>query len=99
MKHIGALEEDALNSPEGLVLVQRASDQNDVVIGSHIRGARLRSSSASFEEVDLVLPGTARRVILSLYACSHDLLYVKCQRSVRLTRNYQFYQAPDPTWG
>jgi 1-phosphatidylinositol-4-phosphate 5-kinase len=52
-----------LNSPEGLVLVQRASDQNDVVIGSHIRGARLRSSSASFEEVDLLLPGTARRVM------------------------------------
>jgi len=51
-----------LNSPEGLVLVQRASDQNDVVIGSHIRGARLRSSSASFEEVDLLLPGTARQV-------------------------------------
>ena len=40
MKHIGALEEDALNSPEGLVLVQRASDHNDAVIGSHIRGAR-----------------------------------------------------------
>lgn len=56
----GALEEDVLNSPEGLVLVQRASDQNDVVIGSHIRGGRLRSSSASFEEVDLLLPGTAR---------------------------------------
>lgn len=65
--NVGALEEDVLNSPEGLVLVQRASDQNDVVIGSHIRGARLRSSSASFEEVDLLLPGTARQAILSLY--------------------------------
>lgn len=65
--NVGALEEDVLNSPEGLVLVQRASDQNDVVIGSHIRGGRLRSSSASFEEVDLLLPGTARQAILSLY--------------------------------
>ncbi|CAL5040689.1 unnamed protein product [Urochloa decumbens] len=55
----GALREDAMNCSEGLVLVQRASDQNDVVIGPHIRGARLRSS-ASFEEVDLLLPGTAR---------------------------------------
>lgn len=56
----GALEEDAFNRSEGLVLVQRARDQSDVVIGPHIRGARLRSSSASFEEVDLLLPGTAR---------------------------------------
>jgi len=48
-----------MNCSEGLVLVQRASNQNDVVIGPHIRGARLRSSS-SFEEVDLLLPGTAR---------------------------------------
>ncbi|WVZ78345.1 hypothetical protein U9M48_026074 [Paspalum notatum var. saurae] len=56
----GALEHDALNCSEGLVLVQRARDQSDAVIGPHIRGARLRSSSASFEEVDLLLPGTAR---------------------------------------
>ncbi|KAF8769064.1 hypothetical protein HU200_006988 [Digitaria exilis] len=54
----GALE-DSMNCSEGLVLVQRASDQNDVIIGPHIRGARLRSST-SFEEVDLLLPGTAR---------------------------------------
>jgi hypothetical protein len=59
-----------MNCSEGLVLVQRASDQDDVVIGPHIRGARLRSS-ASFEEVDLLLPGTTRQVILSLSACSH----------------------------
>ncbi|KAJ1260906.1 hypothetical protein BS78_10G268000 [Paspalum vaginatum] len=56
----GALALDALNCSEGLVLVQRATDQSDAVIGPHIRGARLRSSSASFEEVDLLLPGTAR---------------------------------------
>ncbi|OEL34542.1 Phosphatidylinositol 4-phosphate 5-kinase 9 [Dichanthelium oligosanthes] len=55
----GALEEDSMNCSEGLVLVERASDENDVIIGPHIRGARLRSS-ASFEEVDLLLPGTAR---------------------------------------
>lgn len=56
--NVGALE-DSMNCSEGLVLVQRASDQNDVIIGPHIRGARLRSST-SFEEVDLLLPGTAR---------------------------------------
>ncbi|KAL6603376.1 hypothetical protein ACP70R_043737 [Stipagrostis hirtigluma subsp. patula] len=54
-----ALEDDTFNYSEGLVLVQRPSDQKGVVIGPHIRGARLRSS-ASFEEVDLLLPGTAR---------------------------------------
>ncbi|PNT75254.1 hypothetical protein BRADI_1g29140v3 [Brachypodium distachyon] len=57
-----AVEEDsAYNYREGLVLVQRGSDQKGkVAVGPHIRGSRLRSSSASFEEVDLLLPGTAR---------------------------------------
>ncbi|KAJ8754158.1 hypothetical protein K2173_002057 [Erythroxylum novogranatense] len=45
--------------PQGLVLVPRGSD-NSVVVGSHIRGSRLRASSAGDEEVDLLLPGTAR---------------------------------------
>ncbi|CAK9157678.1 unnamed protein product [Ilex paraguariensis] len=48
-------------SPEGLVLVPRGADDNSVVVGSHIRGSRLRTSSATGdEEVDLLLPGTAR---------------------------------------
>ncbi|TVU07496.1 hypothetical protein EJB05_40852 [Eragrostis curvula] len=55
-----ALDDDTPNYADGLVLVQRASDQNGVVIGPHIRGGPLRASSASFEEVDLLLPGTAR---------------------------------------
>ncbi|KAL6874002.1 hypothetical protein ACP4OV_014084 [Aristida adscensionis] len=54
-----ALEDDAFNYSEGLVLVEHAKDQNGVVVGPHIRGARLRSS-VSFGEVDLLLPGTAR---------------------------------------
>uniref|UniRef100_A0ACD5X496 Uncharacterized protein n=1 Tax=Avena sativa TaxID=4498 RepID=A0ACD5X496_AVESA len=57
-----AAEEDSThNCREGLVLVQRGSDQKGkVAVGPHIRGSRLRSSSACFEEVDLLLPGTAR---------------------------------------
>ncbi|XBI50479.1 hypothetical protein VPH35_113870 [Triticum aestivum] len=55
-----AQEDDAFNYPEGLVLVQRANDENSVVVGPHIRGSRLRSSAAGFGEVDLLLPGTAR---------------------------------------
>lgn len=48
-------------SPQGLVLVPRDADDGSVVVGSHIRGSRLRASSASGdEEVDLLLPGTAR---------------------------------------
>ncbi|XP_047094878.1 phosphatidylinositol 4-phosphate 5-kinase 9-like [Lolium rigidum] len=57
-----AVEEDSTyNYQEGLVLVQRGNDQKSKVdVGPHIRGSRLRSSSACFEEVDLLLPGTAR---------------------------------------
>ncbi|XP_022878093.1 phosphatidylinositol 4-phosphate 5-kinase 9-like [Olea europaea var. sylvestris] len=48
-------------SPQGLVLVPRGADDNSVVIGPHIRGSRLRASAATGgEEVDLLLPGTAR---------------------------------------
>ena len=39
----------------------RGSDDGSVVVGPHIRGSRLRSSSAAGGgEVDLLLPGTAR---------------------------------------
>ncbi|KAE8773734.1 Phosphatidylinositol-4-phosphate 5-kinase 9 [Hordeum vulgare] len=57
-----AMEDDsAYNYREGLVLVQRGSGQDGkVAVGPHIRGSRLRSSSACYEEVDLLLPGTAR---------------------------------------
>ncbi|KAK3043028.1 hypothetical protein RJ639_002596 [Escallonia herrerae] len=48
-------------SPQGLVLVPRGDEDNSVVMGPHVRGSRLRTSSATGdEEVDLLLPGTAR---------------------------------------
>lgn len=48
-------------SPQGLVLVPRGSEDDSVVVGPHSRGSRLRTSSATGdEEVDLLLPGTAR---------------------------------------
>ncbi|XP_072967031.1 phosphatidylinositol 4-phosphate 5-kinase 9 [Typha angustifolia] len=53
-------EDETSNYPQGLVLVQRGNDENSVVVGPHIRGSRLRASAAGFEEVDLLLPGTAR---------------------------------------
>ncbi|XP_022634740.1 phosphatidylinositol 4-phosphate 5-kinase 9 [Vigna radiata var. radiata] len=52
--------EDEASYPQGLVLVPRGADDNSVVVGSHVRGSRLRASSAGDEEVDLLLPGTAR---------------------------------------
>lgn len=55
-----AHEDDISNYPEGLVLVPRSGDGTGVVVGSHIRGSRLRASAAGDEEVDLLLPGTAR---------------------------------------
>ncbi|CAK7343238.1 unnamed protein product [Dovyalis caffra] len=56
-------EEDTIedeNYPQGLVLVPRGTADDSVVVGPHIRGSRLRASSAGDEEVDLLLPGTAR---------------------------------------
>ena len=41
-------------------MVPRGTDDNSVVVGPHIRGSRLRASAAGDEEVDLLLPGTAR---------------------------------------
>ncbi|XP_052176401.1 phosphatidylinositol 4-phosphate 5-kinase 9-like isoform X2 [Diospyros lotus] len=56
-----SMEEEISNYPQGLVLVPRGGDDNSVVVGPHIRGSRLRATSASGdEEVDLLLPGTAR---------------------------------------
>ncbi|RWR75004.1 Phosphatidylinositol-4-phosphate 5-kinase [Cinnamomum micranthum f. kanehirae] len=55
-----AEEEEISNYPQGLVLIPRGTDENSVVVGPHIRGSRLRASAAGDEEVDLLLPGTAR---------------------------------------
>ncbi|CAN4121480.1 unnamed protein product [Withania somnifera] len=53
-----SLEDEIL--PQGLVLVPRGSEDS-VVVGPHVRGSRLRASSATGDaEVDLLLPGTAR---------------------------------------
>nr|POE70082.1 phosphatidylinositol 4-phosphate 5-kinase 9 [Quercus suber] len=54
------LENEISNYPQSLVLVPRGTDDNSVVVGPHIRGSRLRASAAGDEEVDLLLPGTAR---------------------------------------
>lgn len=54
------LEDEVYNYPQGLVLVPRGADDGSVVVGSHVRGSRLRASAAGDEEVDLLLPGTAR---------------------------------------
>ncbi|XP_008787445.2 phosphatidylinositol 4-phosphate 5-kinase 9-like [Phoenix dactylifera] len=53
-------EDEIFNYPQGLVLIPRGNDENSVVVGPHIRGSRLRAPAAGFEEVDLLLPGTAR---------------------------------------
>lgn len=52
------------NYPQGLVLVPRGGDDGVVAVGPHIRGRRLRAYGN--EEVDLLLPGTARYQFLSL---------------------------------
>lgn len=55
----GSMEDEI--SPQGLVLVPRGMEDNSVVVGPHVRGRRLRTSVATGgEEVDLLLPGTAR---------------------------------------
>ncbi|KAJ4979566.1 hypothetical protein NE237_010346 [Protea cynaroides] len=54
------LEEEISNYPQSLVLVPRGSDDSSIIVGPHIRGGRLRASAAGDEEVDLLLPGTAR---------------------------------------
>ncbi|KAL8152870.1 hypothetical protein V2J09_010630 [Rumex salicifolius] len=54
-------EDDITRVPQSLVLVPRGIDDGSVVVGPHIRGSRLRTSSAAgAEEVDLLLPGRTR---------------------------------------
>ncbi|KAK7274175.1 hypothetical protein RIF29_15253 [Crotalaria pallida] len=65
------LEDEVMNYPQGLVLFPRGGDDNSVVVGPHVRGSRLRASSAGDEEVDLLLPGTASWV--SKLVCSQGL--------------------------
>ncbi|MQM13397.1 hypothetical protein Taro_046323 [Colocasia esculenta] len=55
-----AQDDDIFNYPQGLVLIPRRNEENSVIVGPHIRGSRLRASAAGDEEVDLLLPGTAR---------------------------------------
>ena len=56
-----ALEDEISKYPQGVVLVPLGAEDGSVVVGSHIRGSRLRASSAAGEgEVDLLLPGTTR---------------------------------------
>jgi len=56
-----SLDDDISNYPEGLVLVPRGTDDGSFVGGPHVRGGRLKAASATGdEEVDLLLPGTAR---------------------------------------
>ncbi|KAG5556815.1 hypothetical protein RHGRI_007164 [Rhododendron griersonianum] len=56
-----SMDDDISNYPQGLVLVPRGTDDGTVVVGPHVRGGRLRAASATGdEEVDLLLPGTAR---------------------------------------
>ena len=51
---------------ENLVLVAHEPDKNMIplVAGSHVRGSPLKASEACNEEIDLLLPGTARWVKL-----------------------------------
>ena len=80
------MEDDIANYPQGLVLVPRGQDDNSMVVGPHIRGSRLRASAAGDEEVDLLLPGTARYDLLhyELKMCSTLLFAMQdnCSRAV-----------------
>jgi 1-phosphatidylinositol-4-phosphate 5-kinase len=61
-----AEENSVYNYQDGLILLQRGSNKNGPAsVGPHIRGSRLRSSSACFEEVDLLLPGTGRSSLVN----------------------------------
>lgn len=61
-----SLEDEISNYLEGLVLVSHRTDDNTGVVGPHIRGSQLRASSAGYEKVDILPPGTARYHILAL---------------------------------
>mgnify|MGYP006950790932 FL=1 len=53
---------------ESLVLVAHEPDKNMIpsAAGSHVRGSPLKASAAGNEEIDLLLPGTARWVFYFL---------------------------------
>lgn len=69
------LEDEASNYPQGLVLVPRGAGDDSVVVGSHIRGSRLRASAAGDEEVDLLLPGTARYGFFNIFTGLFNVMY------------------------
>ncbi|XP_010243193.1 PREDICTED: phosphatidylinositol 4-phosphate 5-kinase 9 [Nelumbo nucifera] len=52
--------DEMFNYPQSLVLIPRGNNDDSVIVGPHVRGSRLRASAAGDEEVDLLLPGTAR---------------------------------------
>ncbi|KAF8396513.1 hypothetical protein HHK36_018136 [Tetracentron sinense] len=64
MEEDDAQEDEISSYPQGIILVPSGTDGTKVVVGPHIRGGRLRASAAGDEEVDLLLPGTARLHIL-----------------------------------
>ena len=74
-------EDEISNYPQGLVLVPRGTDDNSVVAGPHIRGRRLRASAVGDEEVDLLLPGTARYDILILTCHDGVVPLLQCQKA------------------
>ncbi|KAJ7546696.1 hypothetical protein O6H91_08G050800 [Diphasiastrum complanatum] len=53
------MEEDWMNKGS-LVLISHASGPNLSMVGPHVRGSPLKAGGAGGEEVDLLLPGTAR---------------------------------------
>ncbi|GLJ55708.1 hypothetical protein SUGI_1196660 [Cryptomeria japonica] len=55
-----AVEDEIACYPQSLILVAREPHQDGTILGSHIRGSPLRASAIGDEEVDLLLPGTAR---------------------------------------
>lgn len=63
---------------------RETDDDNSVIVGPHMRGRRLRASAAGDEEVDLLLPGTARYDIFIL--TSHDgvVPLLQCQKGNNL---------------
>lgn len=48
--------------PKGLLMVTHEPNSVNTAPGPHIRGSTLRAFSVGEQEVDLILPGTARLV-------------------------------------
>ncbi|KAH9671128.1 phosphatidylinositol 4-phosphate 5-kinase 9 [Citrus sinensis] len=61
LRSLTTIREDGLG-----IVAEEGTDDSSVIAGPHIRGSRLRASSAGDEEVDLLLPGTASRLQIQL---------------------------------